>query len=197
MRLDDKLPKNLLLALTLDVSDKRLRTLEKSDVTNYYYYAAKFLNTPPSQDKELLNSDLAVKWLLNAIQVLDRLDMCVGDTKVHQAIDQKFRSSLKVVENLIGGLVSKTVDYNDGDKNKREALTSLRAMADKIVPTDIKIWGLSEDKLDENISKYTQNTFLGEARTNEVRVYPLKEKLNYVRNAGTRREEQVPPHSPE
>lgn len=184
LRLDYRIPRNLLMALTLDVSDNRLRTLDPVDVTTYYFYAARYLRTSLfSADDELLNSDLAVRWLMNAIQILGSLHLCVGNTTMSEAIDEKYRRDLGVNEDTLGAMIRRTVEYTD-ERPLDHALASLRNLVDVVKPTDIRIWGMDDDGLinDPQTPKYNPNVFLGEARTNELRTYPLAEKKSYVQN---------------
>jgi hypothetical protein len=184
LRLDHKIPRNLLMALTVDVSDNRLRTLDKNDVTKYYYLAARYLRSSISDsDDEILNSDLAVSWLTNAIQVLEGLHLCVGNLLVVQAIDAKFNRALDVRPGTLGSTIRRTLAPYEGAFNRTQAIDMLRNLADIVKPTDIRLWGVDDDNLvdDPNVPKYTPNVLLAEARTNEVRVYPLKEKKSYIR----------------
>ena len=183
LRLDFKIPRNLLMALTVDVSDKRLRTLDARDVTTYYYHTAMYLlSSLTSNDDEILDSDLAVNWLMNAVQILNRLDSCVGETTMSDAIEQKYGRAIDMEPGTLGGMVRRTIVYT-GYHNKRSAIELLKQLADQIKPTGIRIWGIDDNLgADDSTPRYNENVFLGEARKNEVRVYPLAEQKSYVRN---------------
>lgn len=181
LRLDFKIPRNLLMALTLDVSDNRLRTLNADSVTTYFYNAARYLRTSiSSADDELLNSDLAVRWMMNAIQILEGLHLCIGELTMTEAIDVKYSRDLDVQPGTLGAMLRRTVPH-EGNHTRAEALQSLRNLADIVKPTDIRIWGIDDTLGDDpHITRYTNNVFLGEARANEIRVYPLAEKKSYM-----------------
>jgi len=183
LRLDFKVPRNLLMALTVDVSDKRLRTLDPRDVTTYYYHAALYLITSlSSNDDELLDSDLAVNWLMNAIQILRNLDLCAGQTTMSEAIEQKYGRAIDMEPGTLGGMVRRTIEYTTY-YDKQTAIGILKRLADVIKPTGIRIWGIDDNLgANESTPKYNTNVFLGEARKNEVRVYPLADKKTYIRN---------------
>lgn len=183
LRTDLKLPRNLVMALTVDVSERRLRTLLARDVTTYYYHAAKYLRSSISSlEDELLNSDLAVGWLMNAIQILDQLHLCVGETTVSEAIDEKYGNELRLERGTIGGMLRRTIPYEDGEQGRQDALFHLKRVADIIKPTDVRIWGMDDMCLGEDTPRYSPNVFLGEARSNELRVNPLSDKKSYVQD---------------
>lgn len=185
LRLDYALPRNLLMALTLDVSDNRLRTLEADNVIKYYYAAGTYLRASMSSaEDELLDSDLAVRWLMNAIQIMGELHKCTGQTTMAQAIDDKYHRDLDVNRETLGAMIYRTLPNMMEDVSREDALSALRRVAEIVKPTNIRIWGIDNDGLahDERVPKYTENVFLGEARTNEVRSYPLNEKISYIKD---------------
>lgn len=176
LRTDGRLPRNLLMALTIDVSDTRLQTLNARNVTTYYYKASDYVLSAfreETEDDEVIDSDMAVTWMRNVVEILNNLNMCGGRMTVPEVIDDKYCETVGMRPGELERLVNRTVGVDGEYYGLQEALLPMTSIARRLKPTDIRIWGVVKNDDVRNVSKYKDNIFLGEARKNNVRVYPL------------------------